>query len=138
MNSQRLFVYGTLQRGQRNHHFLEEGARFLSRARVRGRLYDLGAYPGALLEAGSGWVWGELYALLPARKVLKRLDQLEGYLPADKSRSAFTRSLAEVDLGARKTLAWVYLYNGAVAETGLIGSGSWPVDSHFRPFRFTR
>src|SRR4051812_88896 len=52
-----LFFYGTLRRGERNHHVLAAtGARFVGRAVTRDarRLVDLGPYPALLREGSAG------------------------------------------------------------------------------------
>ena len=72
----RLFVYGSLRRGERNHSFLN-GARFLGRASTR-PLYTLrhsGLTPG-MADNGVQRVAGELYDLDAAH--LTRLDRLGG------------------------------------------------------------
>ena len=43
-----VFVYGTLRRGAPMHRLLETGTRFIGPARYRGRLLDLGAFPGVV------------------------------------------------------------------------------------------
>jgi gamma-glutamylcyclotransferase (GGCT)/AIG2-like uncharacterized protein YtfP len=75
----RVFVYGTLRRGGRNDiHRYQPLPSFITSARVRGRLYHLGRYPGLLLGNGD-WVQGEVYEVTPS--VLVQLDHLEGLLP---------------------------------------------------------
>lgn len=75
----RVFVYGTLRRGGRNDiHRYQPLPRWVTTARVQGRLYHLGRYPGLLLGQG-GWVMGEVYEVTPS--VLVQLDHLEGLLP---------------------------------------------------------
>ncbi len=75
----RVFVYGTLRRGGRNDiHRYQPLPRLVTTARVRGRLYHLGRYPGLLLDDGE-WVLGEVYEVTPS--VLVQLDHLEGLLP---------------------------------------------------------
>lgn len=70
----RLFVYGTLKKGFRNHHFLK-GARLLSdEAEMEGFLLHLGGYPGMI--DGHGIVHGELYEI--TEDMLPALDRLEG------------------------------------------------------------
>lgn len=70
-----VFVYGTLRRGQSNHHWLSD-ARWLGEQELEGLLlHDLGPFPMAV--PGEGRVAGELYAVSPAR--LAQLDRLEGY-----------------------------------------------------------
>jgi len=72
----RVFVYGTLRRGQGNHVVLD-GARFVRTARtLEGwAMLDLGAFPGVV--PGDGAIVGELYEV--SQHVLKRLDRLEGH-----------------------------------------------------------
>ncbi|MBJ95723.1 MAG: gamma-glutamylcyclotransferase [Rickettsiales bacterium] len=72
-----LFVYGTLLRGQRNHHFLG-GSEFIAAVRTAPvyRLVSLGSFP-ALREAGNHSIPGELYAV--SNTVLLRCDALEGH-----------------------------------------------------------
>ncbi len=105
-----VFVYGTLKRGEANHHWLR-GARFLGRRRLVGaRLHDLGPYPMAIpvdaAEAGpqdqgtpaDPLVHGELYGV--GRADLAWLDGLED-VPREYRR--LRRRLSD---GQR---AWVYL-----------------------------
>jgi gamma-glutamylcyclotransferase (GGCT)/AIG2-like uncharacterized protein YtfP len=72
----RLFLYGTLMRGERNHLQLR-GSPCLGPARTIAAytLYDLGAYP-ALAAAGHASVAGELYDVPP--ELLAALDRFEG------------------------------------------------------------
>jgi gamma-glutamylcyclotransferase (GGCT)/AIG2-like uncharacterized protein YtfP len=74
----RLFVYGSLRRGERNHAFLQ-GARFAGRASTVARytLRHAGMTPG-LAENGEQAVTGEVYELDAAH--LARLDRLGGAL----------------------------------------------------------
>jgi gamma-glutamylcyclotransferase (GGCT)/AIG2-like uncharacterized protein YtfP len=75
----RVFVYGTLRRGGRNDiHRYQPLPRWVTTARVPGRLYHLGRYPGLILGEG-GWVQGEVYEV--TLSVLEQLDHLEGLLP---------------------------------------------------------
>ena len=71
----RLFVYGSLRRGQANHSLLA-GARLLGLAATLPRytLLDLGAFP-ALIEGGTTSVEGEIFEVPDS--LLPLLDQLE-------------------------------------------------------------
>lgn len=97
-----LFAYGTLMRGYALHPVLARGARFVGAGRVRGRLLDLGRYPG--LVAGPGTVVGELYRI-DDPQLLGTLDREEGY-NFRRRRAAVAR-----DDGTR-VRAWVYRYQG--------------------------
>ncbi|HEV8472915.1 MAG TPA: gamma-glutamylcyclotransferase family protein [Methylomirabilota bacterium] len=98
----RLFAYGTLMRGYGLHRVLARRATFEGEATARGRLLDLGRYPG--LVAGEGRVKGELYRL-DDPELLPVLDREEGY--------NFVRSITIVTLArGRRVRAWVYRYRG--------------------------
>lgn len=73
----RLFVYGTLKRGERRHGHLS-GQTFVALARTRSvyRLYNLGEYPGLVRRADGLAIEGELWEVDEA--CLRRLDQVEG------------------------------------------------------------
>ena len=70
-----LFAYGTLLRGESNHHYLKS-AKFLGAAATTARftLYDFGDYP-AIVEGGAHPIAGELYEVDEA--TLARVDELE-------------------------------------------------------------
>jgi gamma-glutamylcyclotransferase (GGCT)/AIG2-like uncharacterized protein YtfP len=73
-----IFVYGTLKRGGRNHHYLA-GQQFLGEARTGPgfTLYSLGDYPGMVrAPADPAGVTGEVWAVDAAGR--QKLDELEG------------------------------------------------------------
>jgi len=74
-----LFVYGTLRRGSENQfaRLLAEQGHFMGLARVPGRLYDLGLYPGAIASnQPDQWIQGEIFSVDSA--LLTALDEYEG------------------------------------------------------------
>lgn len=107
-----VFVYGTLCRGDYNHHHLA-GAQYQGPGVTESEfeLYDLGTYPGAV--RGTGQVIGEIYAV--DREILERLDRLEGHP------GFYRRELISTRYGP----AWFYLYRGAVENCARIESGDW-------------
>ena len=72
----RIFVYGTLKRGCKNHHWLA-GQRFIAEARTQPiyRLYDMGGYPGMIRADNGVAVEGEIWEVDAGG--LARLDVLE-------------------------------------------------------------
>lgn len=109
----RVFVYGTLRRGEANHYRLA-GAERLGEHRTEPcfSLYDLGAYPG-LTRGGATAIVGEVYRLDAA--ALRQLDRLEDYP------RLYTRVPIPTPWGA----AWVYCYRGRVRDRPRIRSGDW-------------
>ena len=120
----RLFVYGTLRKDIRNSrfHVLAREAQevtFVGHARIQGRLFDLGTYPGLVLSGDPGArVRGELYALGNPDDTLSRLDDYEG--------NEFERVERDVvlDSGASGK-AWVYIYTGSTANKREVVSGDY-------------
>ena len=97
-----LFAYGTLMRGYRLHHVLARGAHFVGLGTARGRLLDLGRYPGVV--DGRGRVTGEVYRLRHPQ-VLPAVDRAEGV--------QFLRGHTLVALAdGGRARAWIYRYRG--------------------------
>ena len=110
-----LFVYGTLRQGSKNKfaRLLAEQSDFVGPARVQGRLYDFGRYPGARpSEDPNERITGEIYHLHAPAQLLATLDEYEG--------SEYQR--ATVSAGARE--CWIYWYVGPLAGRP-IPSGYW-------------
>jgi len=89
-------------RGHPLHRVLAGRARFVTTGTVRGRLLDLGRYPG--LVEGSARVRGELYRFA-GPELLAVLDREEGY---NFQRRRITVTLAD----GRRARAWIYAYRG--------------------------
>lgn len=107
----RLFVYGTLRRGFALHRVLRGlGLRYLGKGSIRGSLYDLGEYPGAVTSSSlRRRIDGEVYDLSDPSRQLKKLDEVEGFHPGEPDNSLFVRRLGTVRLANGKRLrAWVY------------------------------
>lgn len=113
--SARLFTYGTLMRGYALHGVMTGRATWLAAGTVRGRLLDLGSYPG--LVEGAGRVRGEVYRL-DDPELLPVLDREEGY--------NFDRRRAVVTLaGGRRVRAWLYRYRGPRERATPIPDGDY-------------
>jgi gamma-glutamylcyclotransferase (GGCT)/AIG2-like uncharacterized protein YtfP len=112
----RIFVYGTLMRGEVNAHLLAE-ARFLGAARTERRyeLVDLGEYP-ALCERGTVSVSGELYEVDEATLTL--LDDLEGHP------ELYRRAPIALE-GGVEVQCYVFVATNRPATRRAIASGDW-------------
>jgi gamma-glutamylcyclotransferase (GGCT)/AIG2-like uncharacterized protein YtfP len=114
-------VYGTLRRGFENRYarLLDRSATYLGTARVQGRLYGLGRYPGIQLHPGlDEWVTGDLFRLRNAAEALDVLDRYEG--------PAFERVVATATLpNGDRSRCWVYEYRLPVAQDRRILSGDY-------------
>ena len=123
-----LFVYGTLRKdvNKSMFHLLAKQSRFLGSAKVRGRLYDLGDYPGLVPSDEARWVRGEAYQIDDNPDVLLTLDRYEGCSPEDPAPHEFERvtQLAVLDDGTTQQV-WVYVYRLSIDEKPEIGSGDY-------------
>jgi gamma-glutamylcyclotransferase (GGCT)/AIG2-like uncharacterized protein YtfP len=123
-----LFVYGTLKARSRHPmaRRLARSARHVCAAKIAGRLYNLGRYPG-LKEPRSvdDWVQGDVYDLGEnAATVLREMDAYES--AEAPTPTSYERMRATVTLEPGSTLAvWVYWYRGKVEEAQYIASGSY-------------
>ena len=113
MRQHKVFVYGTLMRGESNHQFLRK-ARFLGPARTSPgyRLFSVGPYP-VLCPGGRQSVKGEVYGV--SKRELALLDELEDY-PLLYQRRPIATPYGR---------AWVYLQLQPPPGSRLLSSGSW-------------
>jgi gamma-glutamylcyclotransferase (GGCT)/AIG2-like uncharacterized protein YtfP len=113
-----IFVYGSLRHGGENamsNTFPD--SKFVGPATVSGNLYDLGAYPGMLLNSSSSTVVGEVYEVDDER--LKELDHFE-------ASSEYWRKQVEITLGTSKQMGWTYEPRSSLcSDRPLITSGDW-------------
>ena len=111
-----LFTYGTLMRGFRLHRLLEDRAVYVARGQVRGRIIDLGSYPGAVPDP-SATLHGEVYRITdPARWAV--LDSAEG--PQYHRREVTVRSE-----DGRELAASIYWYIGPLDRGVPIPGGDY-------------
>jgi gamma-glutamylcyclotransferase (GGCT)/AIG2-like uncharacterized protein YtfP len=130
MNEPRLlFVYGTLRRDVARHPFqiLSRNARFRGNARVRGRLYSLGQYPGLAPDQGDGYVSGELYEIESNwGDVIATLDAYEGCSENDEQPHEYRREIVRAELSnGYPVQAWAYVMNRSPEGLPTIESGDF-------------
>ena len=102
--------------------------RRVAAARIRGRLYDLGDYPGAVFAAAApGFVQGDVVETGSDSPPLEWFDAYEG--------GEFRRERHEVETGGGATLAcWAYALVQAAPTSREIATGVWepPADRSAR------
>ena len=116
-----LFAYGTLQAGLAPPEVAPIIAKLrpLGEGFVDGKLYDLGDYPGAVIDPASAWIiHGTVYELPEDAEILCRLDAYEG--------PEYVRIEQLVTLtGGGAVNCWVYDSQGRPGEERFIESGRW-------------
>lgn len=122
-----LFVYGTLLDADNEFAiFLRKHCRFVKKGKFKGRLYDIGEYPGAIADTQTDdYIHGSIYLLDNASMVLEKLDDYEGFGPDQEQPNLFIRKLMEIETNTRSIDCWVYLYNRDVNGLGYIRSGDY-------------
>jgi gamma-glutamylcyclotransferase (GGCT)/AIG2-like uncharacterized protein YtfP len=123
-----LFSYGTLLPEQAPAEIapLVREMRRIGRGKVRGRLYDLGDYPGAVLNKTGPIIFGEVFELPDNPSVLGKLDEYEGFDASNPKGSLFVRKrwLVSLDAGQRKW-CWIYVYNRHPGAAPTLHSGDF-------------
>ena len=111
-----LFIYGTLKRGERNHHALVN-AHYLNKSCTSPDylLVDLGTYPGMVEKPQEGFsVQGELFEI--PYKLIIELDKIED--------APFLFNLEPITL-ANGSKAFAYLYKQSIAGKKILSEGMW-------------
>ena len=97
----KVFVYGTLMRGEANHHFLQDST-CLNKATISGYdMYNLGWYPA--IKPGDNLIIGELYQV--------PLDDMPSIDMLEAEGRLYTKKCERVtDAEGKTTFAFVYVY----------------------------
>ena len=100
--------------------------RRVGRGSIRGRLFDFGDYPGAVLTRTGSQVVGQIFELPNDPEVLSRLDKYEGFNRRDPGASLFVRKRCIVRLeSGEKMPCWVYTYNRPLKRARPLTSGDY-------------
>ncbi|MGH4122130.1 MAG: gamma-glutamylcyclotransferase [Clostridium sp.] len=115
----RLFVYGTLMKGNSNHEKFLSGARFAGYFIADGfQLYDFGSYP-LIIQNEIDKIRGEMYIV--DSTILDKLDISE------EKANLFTRKLIRVvNDNDELQEAYVYVYNKDVSKNVKVSPGNLP------------
>ncbi|MEM1062205.1 MAG: gamma-glutamylcyclotransferase family protein [Planctomycetota bacterium] len=106
-----LFVFGTLRRGERNHHYLRGRFTAVCGATLPG--YAVVA-PLMIDRREGGTVSGELFELDGSRfdETLADVDSLEGISPGETRGPDYERAVVRVEAGGRVVEAYAYVAAG--------------------------
>src|SRR5438445_412716 len=127
MRDELLFVYGTLRPecAPASVAPLVSRMSILSPATIRGRMYDIGSYPGVVLNDSAALIHGVVLTGA-TQELLALLDAYEGCDPHDTGNALYRRQRCRVTLPDGQSLdAWIYVYNRDVSDSRLIPSGRY-------------
>jgi gamma-glutamylcyclotransferase (GGCT)/AIG2-like uncharacterized protein YtfP len=129
MNSEYIFVYGTLRRDIKSemYHLLARYAEFVDEATYQGKLYKIDYYPGVIPSNNhKDHVYGEVYKLLNPEIVLPRLDEYEECAPTFPEPTEYVRKKEKVTLKSGQIIwVWIYIYNRSTENFQRIASGDF-------------
>jgi gamma-glutamylcyclotransferase (GGCT)/AIG2-like uncharacterized protein YtfP len=128
-----LFVYGSLLSGFKSqaYEYISRFFNLIGKAKVKGKLYDMGEYPAAIPSNDDGFIQGELYQIKNEAEfswAIGQLDDYEGVTPEPGEEQLYRRELSSVVIDDKIIIAWIYWYNGSIAGKPVIASGdvlSW-------------
>lgn len=128
MNTELVFVYGTLRRGASN-HFRMDGAEFAGAGSIAGKIYFIDSHPEfvypALVCGGDERVVGELFQVKKTRH-LEDLDLFEGINPRSPEADEYRRIKVEVKMDSGGSLlAWAWEWAGELRDSKALKGGDW-------------
>jgi gamma-glutamylcyclotransferase (GGCT)/AIG2-like uncharacterized protein YtfP len=116
-----VFVYGTLLVGEENHHVVSPHLLAVWEGKVKGFLYNVGAYPALVLDAEGDKVKGEW--LTVTKEGLDRMDWLEEF---QEGRENNYYNRVWVSDCEQEIEGYVYVFTAEQAKhLPRIQSGSW-------------
>jgi gamma-glutamylcyclotransferase (GGCT)/AIG2-like uncharacterized protein YtfP len=123
-----LFVYGSLRSGFHSpaYEYISKYFDFIAEGRVKGQMFDLGSYPGAVPTTEEHYIIGELYKIKDVEELswaLAQLDDYEGVAVEEGEEQLYRREPVEVSAANQMVRAWIYWYNSNVEGRPLIASG---------------
>lgn len=108
-----LFVYGTLLINHNQHAaYLQKHCKLVGEGETKGRLYDIGEYPGAIIDANAQqFIYGSIYLMDNTENVIRLIDEYEGLSPDEPQPHEYVRTIVDIETGNGIVACWMYLYN---------------------------
>jgi gamma-glutamylcyclotransferase (GGCT)/AIG2-like uncharacterized protein YtfP len=131
---QHLFVYGTLQPQLAQSGItppeivaVVQTMQPVGPGHVRGVLYDLGDYPGAILDPqAESQIHGSVFRLANPASDLAFFDEYEGFDPVFPESSLYVRAVTDIRLAdGSMQPCWIYLYNRDITSAKVLSSGRY-------------
>ncbi|WP_300380523.1 gamma-glutamylcyclotransferase [Henriciella sp.] len=123
--------YGLLKQGAAGapaHLDFPAHGEFLGPCQFRGRMLDLGGFPGVV--PGEDTCRGVLYRL-DTQSLASEMDAFESITPDDPAGSLYRRETTDlIDTSGQPTgrTAWIYIYNQNSDGYPVLEDGNWPLE----------
>ena len=118
----KLFVYGTLRKGEENAYLLKEATCILENCWANCQLYDTGEGYPAMVPSKNHRTFGEIYEV--SKEQLKLLDELEEF-EEGSSTNLYNRVKMVVYSNDETILANAYIANQPFLLKKSIENGDW-------------
>ena len=123
-----LFVYGSLRSGFHHpaYQYISDYFTLVGDAKVKGILYDMGAYPAAIETGEDKFIIGELYKIKNEDEfgwAMGQLDDYEGLIVEEGETPLYQRAKTPVWIKDHLQEAWIYWYNSDIQNRPVIESG---------------
>lgn len=122
-----LFVYGTLlQPDNEFAEYLNQHCKFISEGKVKGLLYDIGEYPGALIDSSQeSYIYGNIFRMDEPGAILKVIDDYEGIGELYNHPQEYIREQVDILTDNGNMSCWMYIYNLTVDTYRQIPAGDY-------------
>ena len=117
-----LFVYGTLLRGECNHHVLDGAKLLCKNCQLPARMYDTGDGYAAIELVEDTMIVGEIYEV--PDHMWQSLDELEGH-SGNSEVDLYSKETVNVQTSDGLIEAVVYTVCDVSMKSVLISSGDW-------------
>lgn len=120
-----LFIYGTLLDEDNEYAvYLKKNSKPYLYGKVKGKLFDLGEYPGAILsDEGNQYIYGNILKINDPEKVFPLIDNYEGFGQHQPQPNEFIRITTLIETETGLADCWIYLYNLSVEGLTRIEDG---------------
>lgn len=125
--SDKLFVYGTLLDEDNKYGiYLRDSSKFYSTGKIKGKLYNIGEYPAAvLLPQGEDYIHGIILQMDEPDITLSIIDIYEGFGEEHPNPNEFIRVMTDIETKEGAVTCWIYLYNLPTEGLTQIDSGKY-------------
>jgi gamma-glutamylcyclotransferase (GGCT)/AIG2-like uncharacterized protein YtfP len=122
-----LFVYGTLLiSGNQYAAYLQKHCKRMGEGKIKGKLYDIGEYPGAIINTNDRqYIHGSIYLMDDATSVLQIIDEYEGLGPGEPQPHEYVRSIVDIETANGIVACWMYLYNWPINKFPKVSDGRY-------------
>ncbi|WP_164668864.1 gamma-glutamylcyclotransferase family protein [Virgibacillus doumboii] len=126
-----VFVYGTLRKGERNHHYLDGASCIFQQCWTYGALYDTNSDYPVIKESAKEKVFGELYKISESNLTI--IDRLEGYVDGDSDNLYNRKNVPVFDDRGKEHKGIIYTAGNSLSNsTKKIPSGDWSVHNYLK------